>query len=50
MPMRVKYRELARAEPGSPTQSAPGMRDMGDHLPEIDHDDSFREVIKKLSV
>lgn len=49
MPIRVKSRPLSQTAHGPRTPSPFGARDFGE-LPDIDHDDSFREVIKKLSV
>lgn len=49
MPLRVKSRPLSQEEPGPRTPSPFSPRYLG-ALPDIEHDDSFREVIKKLSV
>ncbi|KAB5572168.1 hypothetical protein GE09DRAFT_659989 [Coniochaeta sp. 2T2.1] len=49
MPIRVKIRPLSHHENGTRTPSPFGGRYYGE-FPDIAHDDSFREVIKKLSV
>ena len=49
-PLRVKSRPLSQADAVARTPS-PFRRNHGDdELPDIDDDDSFREVIKKLSM
>ncbi|OIW31900.1 hypothetical protein CONLIGDRAFT_629588 [Coniochaeta ligniaria NRRL 30616] len=49
MPLRVKSRPLSQHDNGPRTPSPFGRGTFGD-LPDIEHDDSFREVIKKLSI
>jgi len=49
MPLRVKSRPLSQHDNGPRTPSPFGARYSGE-LPDIEHDDSFREVIKKLSM
>jgi hypothetical protein len=49
MPLRVKSRPLSQHEAGPRTPSPFRPRYFGE-LPDIEHDDSFREVIKKLSM
>ncbi len=48
-PLRVKSRPHSQVEPALRTPSPYGHRDDGE-LPEIEEDDSFREVVKKLSM
>lgn len=54
MPLRVKSRPLAQADPGLRTPPSPLGRHVqvrfGSELPDITVDDTFREVVKKLSV
>ncbi len=47
-PVRVRTRPLSQVEVGPRTPSP--YRRMDGDLPDIQHDDSFREVVKKLSV
>jgi hypothetical protein len=49
MPVRVKPRPLSQPEAGIRTPSPYGAR-LYNELPEIDEEDNFRDVIKKLSV
>ncbi|KAK1749846.1 calcium channel YVC1 [Echria macrotheca] len=50
MPLRVKSRPLSQADPGLRTPSPQGRQvRFGPELPDITVDDTFREVVKKLS-
>jgi hypothetical protein len=48
MPVRVRTRVQSQAEP--PPRTPSPFRHRDGELPDIQHDDSFREVIKKLSL
>ncbi|KAL1872031.1 hypothetical protein VTK73DRAFT_1699 [Phialemonium thermophilum] len=50
MPLRVKSRPGSQVEAGQRTPSPFGYRSVVDYLPEIEQDDSFRDVVKKLSI
>lgn len=50
MPIRVKSRKLPGADEPPRSPSPMGYRFDGYGLPDIRDDDSFREMIKKLSV
>ncbi len=51
MPLRVKSRPLSQADPGLRTPSPFGRHArLGAELPDITVDDTFREVVKKLSM
>jgi len=51
MPVRVKSRPLGGPEAGLRTPSPVGRQvHFGPELPDITFDDSFREVVKKLSM
>ncbi len=50
MPIRVKSRRLSQIEDTARAQARPRSEMTTAYLPDIAHDDSFREVIKKLSV
>lgn len=52
MPLRVKSRPLPQADAGMRTPSPFGRRQVriGIELPDIDVDDTFRDVVKKLSI
>ncbi len=49
MPLRVKSRPQSQVEPPLRTPSPYGHRD-DEELPEIADDDSFKELVKKLSM
>lgn len=48
--LRVKARPFSQQDSGPPRTPSPFSNRYVGELPDIEHDDSFREVIKKLSV